>query len=75
MICLTPSAQNSATQKSTHTDTHEAITFPKNTTARHSSLKRRDTKMKQQSRTKWEVQNEIASTTHASDGVGGLIQI
>ena len=39
MICLIPSAQNSATQKATHTDTHVDMTFPTNTTARHASGK------------------------------------
>ena len=69
-----PSAQNAAAQTSTNTTTHAAITFPTNTTARHASGKRRDTKMKQQSRKKLEVQNGIASTTHESDGVVGLIK-
>ena len=55
VICLMPSAQNAATHKTTHTATHTSMTFPTNTTAIHASGKRRDTKMRQQSRTKWEV--------------------
>ena len=74
MICLMPSAQNAATQTATHSAIHADITFPTKTTSRHASLKSRDTKMKQQSRKKLEVKNGIASTTHESDGVVGLIK-
>ena len=44
-----PNAQrsNASTQTSTHIATHVAMNFPKNTTARHASVKRRDTNMKQ----------------------------
>ena len=72
-ICLTLSNQDSATETGIHTATHEAKTFPTNMTARHKSVKRVDTTMKQQSRTKLEVQKEIVSTTPACEGVGGLI--
>ena len=75
MICLMPSAQNSATQTATSTGTHVDMTFSTNTTERHASGKIRDTKIKQQPRTKWEVQNEMFSTVPASDGVGGFIKI
>ena len=74
MICLMNRSQNTTTQTATHNSTHAAMTSPTNTTAIHESGKRTDKNMRQQSREKLEVQNEISSTTPASDSVGGLIK-